>query len=821
MPPVIPTYIGTNAFPDRPPNSDIQPGSYGKDAEALQRVGGDIGQLGEQLLAARKQASDQDYINAKSTDAIISDHQTQNAITASYNKNNVVPQGAPIPDVTSVNKNTPNDTPTLNSDVKLNTRNPDSSPVDPPMSRAGGPIGATGNVNYDPTGRSDLIRQQQIDRMNQDLAAAPSEGARRKYQQIATNRINDMYVRNLAEENKDRVLAQQANVFNANDKIAEDLNAHPDMGKLTMSLQNLRDSLNASASGPAPLFDPQQANVIYEKAAAQLVTSTFEGASNDPDAARSFMDHLKNAQLNQKGYEQINNALGPAEFKSLHNQLQSSITTDANQKITEIDRKNTSRMAAINSADPAIMASYYNDTQVRKDLAQLDKLAADPYTKLEPDKVDETRLNMAIGMAGYKVASQIAAIPPDQREARVALYQSKVDAVKNELGITEKSTGAQEAIKVKSMIDGAINGYDAEFKKDPAKYVATYVLKEPPLNGANPGENTLQKRADAIKQFGGDPSKGLYMADELAARRTQIGKEQDPEKAAQLVMQLKNDSGRFAGSVFQQLDSGKGGLGDQYRRASFMDDKDAAVSIITNAKQAPELKALIGPVDHTAVVNQVAMATQREVNAIAAGGKYADSSRIAKGLRDDITTEAMLQVSKNIPIPYAVQNAKDKFFNNNSMVIGGTVVPRKVGDTTINQQNVEAEFSLAHNAQWMKAQGPLVAKGHEDEFYNALPSGQWITDPDRAGATFNIMQNKRWTPVQIQNGGPEGDKINPQLDKHSNVLHRNFEQATLNPSAEAVAAKTSLQMKASKAALEGAENAFENISGAAALGQGL
>lgn len=807
MPPVLPSYIGTNAFPDRPPDSSINPQSYGRDAEALAKVGGDIGDIGARLLAARKQADDQDYVNKKSADGIISDHQTAINISQTYNKANIQPQGAPPAQTSSIDKNIPVATPTFNSDVQINTRDPSSNPSEQPKSLAGGPIGADGTVNYDPSGRADAIRKAQMDRLKQDLEAAPSDAARRKYESMATDRINNMYVTNLHQENIEKVAVQKSNLFSVNDKISEDMNAAPSMEKLYYGLKNLRDSLNASSSGKDPLLDPKEANDAYQKMAYSQVMNTFEGASKDPEVAKHFITELDNVQANKNGYEQINNAIGPKEINSIRNQLQSTIVTDSNAKITEIERRNTSRMAAINTFDPAIMAHYFNESSVRADMAQLDKLAADPYTKLDPSRVAESKLNMAIGMAGYKIMPQLAAIPPDQREARVALYDSKIAAVKNQLGISESSTGVQEAIRVKSSIEGAMSGLDKEFRSDPGGYMVAHGLLKspPPAAGANYGQNQMDEMAGLIKRFGGDPRMGVLPSGKVAELKDRIGKEQNPDKAADMIMKLKADSGSWSNNVMHQITSGKGALSKQYAVAGMMDDKASAASLIDNVGAFETLKKAADDRDPQTYKDIRARVVQNfgpAFSAMAASGPYSDSTKNAITMQQGIIADALSQASKGTPWRQAADNAQKKFFDNNFQIVKGVNVPRKIGDTNINMDNVRLEMELAHNPEWMKSQGVLVAKGQAERFYNnlsdnsvvgnSLSGGKWIPDVDQKGATFNVYQNGAWNPVKLNAGGRAADSLNYFPGKHSDVVHIDFQHATDHPSPEAAALNNTL-----------------------------
>ncbi len=62
MPTIPAEYIGTNTFPDRPPQAEINPESYGRDAVALHAIGGEFADIGGKLLMARKHASDTDAV---------------------------------------------------------------------------------------------------------------------------------------------------------------------------------------------------------------------------------------------------------------------------------------------------------------------------------------------------------------------------------------------------------------------------------------------------------------------------------------------------------------------------------------------------------------------------------------------------------------------------------------------------------------------------------------------------------------------------------------------------------------------------------------
>ncbi len=155
--PTIPVFQdANNQFPDAPPATDIAPERFGRDAAALANFGGALGELGSNLMQARKRAMESDAVADRHSEDI-------RWLTAKE------------------------------QELKLNYTKKDADGNDI--------LGPNGELVYDVSGFSEALRKELDTRQAEGLKAMPTGDAQRMYRGQTERMFQSSYVNGVQWEN--------------------------------------------------------------------------------------------------------------------------------------------------------------------------------------------------------------------------------------------------------------------------------------------------------------------------------------------------------------------------------------------------------------------------------------------------------------------------------------------------------------------------------------------------------------------------------------------------------------------------------------------
>lgn len=785
----------------------------GQDMAALMGVGGDIAQLGETLMKARKQADDSDAVaNARHDDTLWLS-QTEQSLRQTWN-NSGVNGPAPAPDLSSPTDKIPAATGAL-TQVPVNARDPQSD-VSMPAPTQTQPIGGNAQLKYDPTGYADELQRQMQDRYQENMKAMPSGEAQRMYRSQAQPSMDSTYLKALDWENQTKAKIYVDNFGVRAEQTIDSLGRSPSLDAVDASLKSMRDDLNSASVGADHRIDALGAEKLYLEYSRKAAISGLSAYGNDPQTARMGMKILdqiqaaspkgmqaqpdlrdQNGNLKQIGITgdqktmDIGSILHADDINALRRNLQSTIDSDARTQISSLKSQTDAYHDVLNSGDSVLIKQLMSEQKANTVISQWQGWANQGY--VSQDEANAHSLDMLMGMSTAKVIDRLATMPASQKDNADALMDATFKSAQRSFGITDPAMGIQAKLHYQDGFDKTWDGLMKARAKDPSGYIENYLSQgKPQLGNEPPGENRIAWRAAAAKsmEMGGFLP---YTKDEASRLEGQLKGEQNPDKAADLLVQAQRNAGSYSGAVMNQLTSGSGKLPEYYKVAAMMPDKDAAAAVIGNSsphnKKAIEESML--PADKKDFKEAVATSFQKGYSAITASGPYAANMAVASQMRDQIELEAMKNMGQpGVNQGSAIAAAQKKIFENHYQPLNGTIVPRTVGDTAINMRNVNADMQSIMTPDGVRAQGAIVPKGRESDFDDAVKKGTWSANADQSGAKFMIPWNGQMVAVPTKNGGSVSVDYKQstvhQSDAATKALKSNFIVEALGKGTKAV-----------------------------------
>lgn len=402
---------------DNPQGVAINPNAFGSDYEAAANVGGTIAGIGLQLAEKRKQAEDHDYaFNQSLEDArAIQDYSQQ---------------------------------------LRL-------------------------KMPGDYKGYTEAVTKYANDRYEQNQKSAPSDSARRFYEQYSGPIVNRSIMDASAEEFKQKAINYQSNLLNGRQKSSDTLISNPNP-QLAYQLVDTHSAQIKNAAGT--IIDQQQASKYDFETKQHLANSLLDGLySGALESGKGVWDSFarqglsiidgndRDSQLRPSS-ERISNYLNPSQKAELRDKFARLIETRNKEDLTELHRMmNDNLTAALNgkSPDPALFPA-------------LDKALTNKATTPQEDIRYRTHLDAAQYVGG-KI--QEAATTPVARwtalrdSIPVRVEKAKADAAlaNNDLVAAQGPNFlASESQQLKNTFDAALNQYARELNHDPMAYAMNY-----------------------------------------------------------------------------------------------------------------------------------------------------------------------------------------------------------------------------------------------------------------------------------------------------------------------------------------------------------
>jgi hypothetical protein len=233
--PKIPEYQQTHQMNvDRVPGADISPGAFGQTDDAFARLGGQLAQLGSNLLEKRDQAEANNYEHSMLNQRAIEYSDFKNKLKLTY-----------------------------------------------------------GNEHPDYEDYATTVKQWMDERYQDDVKKAPSELAKQRYQQSVGNFFTNQLVQSQNEEYKFRAQHYVDQFGNDLDTAEQALEKNPDPALATTLRANLQKRIQ---DGLGTNFNPEQADTLKEatsRATSRGILRGIHAAASKPEDFQAGLAYLK------------------------------------------------------------------------------------------------------------------------------------------------------------------------------------------------------------------------------------------------------------------------------------------------------------------------------------------------------------------------------------------------------------------------------------------------------------------------------------------------------------------------------------------------
>lgn len=744
--PVIPTeYIGNNAFPERPPQAEISPEAYGRDASTLAQVGGEIGNIGERLLQARKTAMEHDMVsNAESAD--------QQWLPGAVN---------------NLRKN-------------FAKTNADGSPV----------INPDGSMAYDPTGFSDALKSQMNQRINDTVNSMPTGDAQRAYRSRTQTMFNDAYAGAYNWENQTRVQTMQNNIeVRAQGGINTIINSDHPYQDTMAELDRIGKDVNG-ASGPDGVMSVDNADKVLRSKSKGAIDAMFAAYStHGPGMAQEGLDIINHitqdptepsasAGGNYEDAKRVSSFVDENALENYRSRLMTAKTTGDKEAVSAYEARYKGVMAGYNSTDP-----YVSSLVSSQDAHSLALQAIDMGNRhmMGQTAVQEHVMNLAMGQAFKQSRDSIVDTPESQKYVFDARMQQEYQSQLKNLGITDGSKFGLDKYEAQRKISDAMWNRSIKARNDDVNKYYEDNHPEAPGNivGGMPDAGRLKAREDYAKGLAID-NQGLLSKAEAKSKAHDIMNQAqvNPDGAVAALESIKQNSLGYSDKVMADLEH-EGKLPSYFSIAASAASPATEKQIIQLS--GPDAKSLlseesIAPGDKKELFGAVksswasAESAIRAVNPNPANEKY--------------NTE-MLGLAQKKAIIYknsgmsdsaaATQATKDMFYDDYHIVGGSVFMPKQVGGVYTNPGLVEAKMKSIYSAPTSSFMAPggnsrMTPDQLDATTSESVSSGKWVTDVSgphpRSGAVFMVKDKNGLNTIPLQD--EFGQKVRIDFAKTGN-----------------------------------------------------
>lgn len=753
--PVIPQADDNrNYYPENPVGTDVRATLFGHDAQALAALGGEIGDFGSKLMTARKRAAENDAISK----AHLSDVQwladTSQQMLLNYTKKDE--NGQPL-------------------------------------------VGPDGQIQYDPDGFAEAMRQKMDDRRAQQMKSMPTGDAAQSYMDTTNRIFGETYAQSLHWENVTKALTYKKNFEIRNNADANYLinQQNPDnaISFTKNSVDAFRDELNRSIGTVNTADEAQQ---LFREGAKTRVKALFDGLTNNATSARVGLhlidsitsgeprdyktgDVIPGTKLDAK---LVQDSLTPDEITHIRHNLEAKVKEGNHDRVVELEGWLRDQHAILTSTNNTDLARF-NGAEAVSNLKEMQQMANDGT--IPKRSYEEALVNLTMGKSYALVRRDFAMMPDSQK----ALFDKRIeDNYKAELAAMGVPDGfALEHKKDYQHLNEMVwKNLQKQRGDDIAAYVEAYG-KNPSgtVQGGIPDEDRVRWRMGQARSIGYQ-GEALAMP-EITSLATDLKNKAgtNPQAAAAQLESFKSRMGGFAGQGMKEL-AENGKLPGYFQTAFEMDSPDAAMSIIQNhePKTKAALEKTLSHTDRTAMETAVDSQLKEFRSPVVASGGLVTSQNIKQA----VMLEAMRQREENgFNITRAVAAAKERIVDSQYHVLSSSAfMPRKIGTVQTDPDNVKAAMQAIYDPVYQAKIGVQIP-GSANKFYLgrdtlmarrdiAISNGKWITNPDNLGATFVV-------PVGV---GKSIVMAKP-VDKDGKPITIDFVSASKDPSPEALAEK--------------------------------
>lgn len=728
---IIPDYEQRrDVLPTSPAIADVQPGRFGKDGEAMMGLGGEVANLGAELIRVRKNAEDND--SAANAYMDVSEWWTT--------------------EVQSRQKQLGE----LNNDGTYRTAR----------------------------GYSDDLDNEAKKVINEKMKALPSGNAQRILAQKTDSLLVQGYTNNSVYES--RILAENflKNASQRNNKRVLQVGKTPEDLNIVM-----RDMADEYRAGVGVHFSAGQARDLFKENGKDAIFSYFYGLSQTPSGIQRGLGELESLRLKPGepgAAPKDDNLLAPSRYvmgsgldvNESAGWMSDFLDQNDYKRIREelLANKGAQDSTMIKSAartvDDTIAAMQRGNFVNEKDpnnsatVGSLEFLRSKINNGISQDDFNRKFFEYEYSAIFNDATNRMAALPLGSKQDLMKAMESAAQDRINYLGLDPK-LGNTYMARVREDLN---KNADVLWKKmqtaatsDPANFVARHRV-----GGRDFGLQFTDSRSNGGMSLDANMN-SEYFADTIAAQRAkQIPeanirllknqqakdlagkfKSADPQVAGSLMAAYQEAWGENADRNFKQLT--EHGLPKEYLGAlnasiggtnpafvqSFVDN-------IRNPQAADGLLAQSGKSDVGKDIDKsVGDATNKYFNSIIAGGTTSMNQELVRGLNINVAAEAKKLVATGVEKNEAMKRAVSDLVGNSYYSIGGALVPKRIGSMLIDKAPaLEAEMQYKQQADFIAANSEI-----SKEWADQVAKGRvrWQTNKDLTALKLQVIVNgKAW-----------------------------------------------------------------------------
>lgn len=715
---IIPDYDQKSGLmPSAPELVDVQPGRFGRDAEALTRFGGEIGELGSKLMVARKKAEDHD--SSSNSFSETSRWWTDTVLSAQKEFG------------------------------KLNS-----------------------NGTYDITndrGYADRLDKLAKEHANEKIKSLPSGDAQRMYLEKANSLFTSGYTSNSIYENTTIARNAKLNIQTRNRQTILEMIVDRGPVSLHEALEKISSEYLAGSNnenGAVPLFSPDDGRDFLRKDGNDAIYAYFQ--ERDPETGLKELNSLRTLIGKDKIENVDDNILNPARYARFDKGLDFGgsagwISDFIDQNDFRIikdrleQRLNNHNRSAIGEAveklrkvgeflvSPDATGDYTNELMGA--YAVLDK--AVDNGQYDRYRLDDQIMDLSVKNHIHKVIKKSM----NDKIGMSDSYLNELESVADVAAADLNYTGEGKNVFKRGFIDRAKN-YISEFVEKRDKMFLEYPIEMGQKAGWGSKKSVLHDLAARTK-FGDSDNTALNEQFFAAARAYQINvkgfhpdqvKLLTESKASAVVKELTTLSPELAGKAFHryseiwgeymdenvsQLSSMKNGLPEGYESALNLGgpgSAETAINRLRNPKVAGDLlKSMDKGDDAESIDKETGTIVSKYFTQLGVVGNVSKNSKMILGITKDIANDAKLRLAANPGMTYekAISDSIEHEIKPKFYVINETLVPKSIGNVQIKYPwAIKAEMDykvsdkfLAENVN-MK---PIYARSLVSGAYRWLP----------------------------------------------------------------------------------------------------
>ena len=626
---------------------------------------------------------------------------------------------------------------------------------------------------------STQLKQYLDDRFQKNLEDAPTNEARKAYQEKAGHIYSNNLVEGEVFENKRNVEAYQQNTLEKVDLLSQEFENNPRYDTYKARIDEIKNHVDNQVGS---LYDEESATKLKEK----LEFKTSLGIMNGIHAKGQSSEGLK---LLGMEYDKKNRALKPIDG---YQESDISKGLGPDQKAIWLDRFDHT----IKSDHEITKQEVNNDVTdmvhdfVKKGVVDMDKYHATMFkiqeSGIRGPEAAKLRSTLEAGLAAGREIEKLDRLPIDQ----VLKFESKIS-----------TTGFNSSTK--DAIATQVENYKDLLIKNAQSDSHQYILDQ------NPKIKLLDEKAKSLRQDDVqalvNATKAAQSAMNFSPRDQRVSSKETTQRyadlitaapnatvAAQTMAQIEKAYGADAPAIFRDMekDNRFDANGGAYLVAAHVDDLNSKKVMIENIKNGKavnlDYKTSFGDDSRKAILNYTNNKMMAVDSALYKSDPSGAQSAFSNGLKYQVMTEAqkiMLgsHTTEQDAVDKAYSNIVDKNFVPVTSERSTFLLPRMSNGQPVNQANVETYVRAHSSVEGFDSLNLQTPASYKAKFPNS-------SDSELKSLYYNkLEQRNRWkmtptgTGIMLIDEEPNNGNI-PVLEKSKKVIQKSFKEIDLRGS---------------------------------------